>query len=439
MEFSALLDNITEEARGRRPLVIAGDFNAWSTEWGCRETRPRASILLDSLALLDTVLLNTGDVPTFNGRQGSSIVDLTFVCETYAPRKIMDGKRVVHAHRDFHQALDAPELQMGRPYTRCGPFLCRRVQRIGRSRRCGGYGVEPHGRHHWRMARRLFQRSRGWQDEEAHSANYASARHLLRVAIKTSKRRCWRQLCDEVDSDIWRKPYRIAMSRLRCPQTRQPSSPFLVRGAVAALFPRVPSGPAFQLPRRARELIPAVTLEELKGAQSRIKERSAPSPNGVPNLALKLAVAARFDIFMRVYTTCLETGVFPSSWKRQRLVLLPKPGKPPDELSSYRPLCMLDTAGKILERIICDRLEAFTERPAGLSERQYGFRKGRSTIDAIEDVIFVAREAIVGKRWYRGTKKYCAVVTLDVRNAFNSARWDNILVALRLCSYLITC
>ncbi|CAB0032353.1 unnamed protein product, partial [Trichogramma brassicae] len=46
-------------------------------------------------------------------------------------------------------------------------------------------------------ARRLFQRSRGRHDEETHSANYASARRLLRVAIKTSKRRCWRQLCDE--------------------------------------------------------------------------------------------------------------------------------------------------------------------------------------------------------------------------------------------------
>ncbi|CAB0044038.1 unnamed protein product [Trichogramma brassicae] len=47
-------------------------------------------------------------------------------------------------------------------------------------------------------ARRLFQRSRGRHDEETHSTNYASARRLLRVAIKTSKRRCWRQLCDEV-------------------------------------------------------------------------------------------------------------------------------------------------------------------------------------------------------------------------------------------------
>uniref|UniRef100_A0ABD2WG30 Reverse transcriptase domain-containing protein n=1 Tax=Trichogramma kaykai TaxID=54128 RepID=A0ABD2WG30_9HYME len=31
---------------------------------------------------------------------------------------------------------------------------------------------------------------------------------------------------------------------------------------------------------------------------------------------------------------------------------------------------------------------------------------------------------------YRGTKKYCAVVTLNARNAFNSARWDNIPAAL---------
>ncbi|CAB0044073.1 unnamed protein product, partial [Trichogramma brassicae] len=120
--------------------------------------------------------------------------------------------------------------------------------------------------------------------------------------------------------------------------------------------------------------------------------------------------------------TCLEAPeACPDSKARQT----------PDEPSSYRPLCMLDTAGKILERIICDRLEAFTERPGGLSERQYGFRKGRSTIDAIEDIVSTARYAVAGRRWHRGTKKYCAVVTLDVRNAFNSAWWDNILAALR--------
>ncbi|CAB0042672.1 unnamed protein product [Trichogramma brassicae] len=85
---------------------------------------------------------------------------------------------------------------------------------------------------------------------------------------------------------------------------------------------------------------------------------------------------------------------------------------------------LADTAGKILERIICDRLEAFTERPGGLSERQYGFPER-----AINDRCHRGRRfpppvrPSPARDGYRGTKKYCAVVTLDVRNAFNSARW----------------
>ncbi|CAB0044541.1 unnamed protein product, partial [Trichogramma brassicae] len=440
-EFSALLANITEEARGRRPLVIAGDFNAWSTEWGCRKTRPRAPILLDSLALLDAVLLNTGDVPTFNGRQGSSIVDLTFVCETLAPRVKSWTVSGRYTHSD-HQAIFFEIEDTGtstRPSMRQSCKWNARTLDAGRfSATVSSASVAPGTAED--MASSLMSVITGAyssRDRGAGMTTKPTARTTPQQGVfcawrsRPAKRRCWRQLCDEVNNDVWGKPYRIAMSRLGCPQAKQPSSPLLVRGAVAALFPRVPSGPALRLPRRAEEPIPAVTLEELKGAQSRIKERSAPGPDGIPNSALKIAVAARPDIFLRVYTTCLETGVFSSSWKRLRLFLLPKPGKPPDEPSSFRPLCMLDTAGKILERIICDRLKVFTERPGGLSERQYGFRKGRSTIDAIEDVISTVREAIAGKRWYRGTKKYCAMVTLDVRNAFNSARWDNILAALR--------
>ncbi|CAB0034124.1 unnamed protein product, partial [Trichogramma brassicae] len=217
----------------------------------------------------------------------------------------------------------------------------------------------------------------------------------------------------------------------RGPRVNSPSSPSMVRRIVAALFPHVPDEPAPPPPLQAGAVVPAVTLEELRGACRRIKNHTAPGPDGVPNSAIKFAIDAHPDIFMQVYTVCLRTGVFPACWKRQRLVLLPKPGKPPEEPSSYRPLCMLDTAGKILERIICDRLEAITESPEGLSDHQYGFRKGRSTINAIENVIATAREAIAGRRWNRGTKKYCAVVTLDVKNAFNSARWNSIHAALR--------
>ena len=46
--------------------------------------------------------------------------------------------------------------------------------------------------------------------------------------------------------------------------------------------------------------------------------------------------------------------------------------------SSYRPLCMLDSAGKLLEKLFQRRLAAAIETAGGFWERQYGFWLGRS-------------------------------------------------------------
>ncbi|CAB0037379.1 unnamed protein product [Trichogramma brassicae] len=183
-------------------------------------------------------------------------------------------------------------------------------------------------------------------------------------------------------------------------------------------------------PLLEEHLIPEVGVEELRWTYGRVRTGAAPGPDGIPNTALKAVVKTFFDNFRCVFTVYLRKGCFSTRCKRQRLVPILKPGKPAMEPSSYRLLCMLDTAGEILERIIAGRLEAHTEGPAKLADSQYGFRKERSTIDAIQTVLSTARLAISGKRWHQGTKEYCAINTLDVRNAFNSARWNKILIAL---------
>ena len=48
--------------------------------------------------------------------------------------------------------------------------------------------------------------------------------------------------------------------------------------------------------------------------------------------------------------------MFPRVWKKQRLVLIPK-GNNTQDTPGYRPLCMIDMAGKLLERITYKRLE----------------------------------------------------------------------------------
>lgn len=50
-------------------------------------------------------------------------------------------------------------------------------------------------------------------------------------------------------------------------------------------------------------------------------------------------------------------------------------------------LSMLDTIGTFLEKYLKTRLTLAVEEHGGLSERQYGFRKGLSTIEVVKEVI----------------------------------------------------
>lgn len=71
-------------------------------------------------------------------------------------------------------------------------------------------------------------------------------------------------------------------------------------------------------------------------------------------------------------------------WRRAKLVLLRKEGKPAESPSAYRPICLLDEAGKLFERVIAGRFDRHLSRNGpDLQEKQYGFRGGRSTMDVI--------------------------------------------------------
>ena len=80
-------------------------------------------------------------------------------------------------------------------------------------------------------------------------------------------------------------------------------------------------------------------------------------------------------------------------WKKQRLVLLRRGNKPLEDASSYRPIRLLDTIGKLLEEMILQRLEGHMVGENSLAENQFGFWKGMPTVDAIQAVVDIATEA----------------------------------------------
>ena len=82
--FEKVLDRLVDDAKNRSPVAIAGDFNAWTVEWGDKETKERGQALLEAFSLLDLTLLNNGQKPTFIRGEANSMIDLTFVSSVLA-------------------------------------------------------------------------------------------------------------------------------------------------------------------------------------------------------------------------------------------------------------------------------------------------------------------------------------------------------------------
>jgi hypothetical protein len=159
-----------------------------------------------------------------------------------------------------------------------------------------------------------------------------------------------------------------------------------------------------------------------------MKTKKSGGPDGIPPEAVRIAAETHPVKVLNVMNLALMTGDFPSKWKTARLVLLKKEGKPDGLPTSYRPLCLLDTFGKLLEHLIKSRLVNEIEQLGGLATNQFGFRTGYSTIDAITEVMRLVDLAAGGSR---DTRRIPVVITLDIRNAFNNASWEIIMEKLK--------
>jgi len=138
---------------------------------------------------------------------------------------------------------------------------------------------------------------------------------------------------------------------------------------------------------------------------------------GIPGKAWRIASCAICEYLERLFTRYLRNEIIPSELKEARLVLLCKEGRPPDSSSAYRPICLLDKAGMLFERVIARCLVRHLSKvDPDLGKSQYGYRANKSTVDAILRVGDLA-ESIRLVPWQRGVR---AAVFLDIVSVFNS-------------------
>ncbi|XP_076765240.1 uncharacterized protein LOC143432457 [Xylocopa sonorina] len=242
-------------------------------------------------------------------------------------------------------------------------------------------------------ARRQYARSRRrrHRDEARTALLYAEYRHLtvqLQQAIRRAKADAWDGLLRSLDRDPWGRQYKFAVSKLRSwapPITETMDSQPLGR-VVGTLFPSGDEPATF--PRQVDQCDWSTELEvseeELAGAVQCLRDRNtAPGPDGIPGRALAMAFSVLGPRLRRLFTAVLRTGTFLPRWRFGRLVHLKKEGRDAESPSAYRPIVLLDEVGKLYERIVASRLSRHLSRDGpDLAECQFGFRGGRSTVDA---------------------------------------------------------
>ncbi|KAG7295150.1 hypothetical protein JYU34_022109 [Plutella xylostella] len=106
------------------------------------------------------------------------------------------------------------------------------------------------------------------------------------------------------------------------------------------------------------------------------------------------------------------SGKFPTAFKKAIIIPVHKTG---DRalVNNYRPISILPTLSKILERLLNKRLVAFLESRSLLSANQFGFRSGKSTADAVSQLTnFIASGLDSGKK--------CLGIFLDLAKAFDT-------------------
>lgn len=136
---------------------------------------------------------------------------------------------------------------------------------------------------------------------------------------------------------------------------------------------------------------------------------------------------------VRAFNFCIQYSYFPTSFKRAKIIPVPKKGKDLRSASSYRPISLLSSIDKIFEKIILQRLNSFVTENEVINSGQFGFRSEHSTTHQIKRVLKIIRSN-KNRRYSTG------IIFLDIEKAFDSV-WHNGLIfklhKMQCPSYLV--
>ena len=151
---------------------------------------------------------------------------------------------------------------------------------------------------------------------------------------------------------------------------------------------------------------PSFSAEEICSLLEHLNTNKASCSDGIDAVYLKLASKAIAPSLTGIFNRSL------SEWKAARVTPVFKSGSRPDP-ANYLSVSLLPIVSKLLEKIVFEALNHHFESKSIFPHCQFGFRKARSTVDAVsllENDLLAAKD----RRLHSGD------VFLDVRKAFDT-------------------
>lgn len=273
-----------------------------------------------------------------------------------------------------------------------------------------------------RKIRRLWHRTRNPIDKR----RFNKVSNLVNRLIKEYKQKCFgeylSELGPEVDKDysLWKATRRMRRHLIQVPPIKNAEGHWVRRDEekvelfaqyLADIFQPHDIQSSIE-PNSA--YVPNISIkrftifEVAQEIDKNLKARKAPGVDELsPGLYKELSRKAIMMITY-LFNACLRLKYIPNCFKIAQIIMLKKPDKPPEQVTSYRPISLLPTISKLFEKLLLKRLKPLINIP----DFQFGFRNKHSTIDQIHRVTNMIEKAFE-------EKKYCPAIFLDVSQAFD--------------------
>ena len=145
---------------------------------------------------------------------------------------------------------------------------------------------------------------------------------------------------------------------------------------------------------------------------SKLPSKNSSGHDNISNLLLKEIIAPLSPALVEVFNKSLSKGEFPTVMKLADVVPVYK-GKEHYIETNYRPISLLTTISKILEKIVYQRVYCFLQSTGQIYENQYGFRANHSCEHAIGQVVGTIIKSLE-------KQQYSACILLDLSKAYDT-------------------